>query len=183
MTEAEPTRIHITVGGRRSSLPEVRLHHSRRVDRASCRDLPVTTASRTLLDLAAMVTPRQLRRAVAEADYRGLLQPAELDSVLGKGRPGAAALRAALHRHLPQLAGTLSELEARFLELCQSAGFPLPEVNARVSRMRVDAVWRDQRLAVELDGGPAHGGVAAMKRDRQRELALRSSGFQVVRYT
>jgi very-short-patch-repair endonuclease len=49
--------------------------------------------------------------------------------------------------------------------------------------MRVDALWRDRRLAVELDGGPAHGGVAGMKRDRERELALRAAGFQVVRYS
>lgn len=37
-------------------------------------------------------------------------------------------------------------------------------------------------MVVELDGGPAHGGIAAMKRDRQREMALRTKGFQVVRY-
>jgi len=79
--------------------------------------------------------------------------------------------------------GTLSELEERFLELCESAGLPMPEVNARIGQMRVDAVWRDQGLAVELDGGPAHAGLAAMKRDRQRELALRGLGFRVVRYT
>ena len=60
---------------------------------------------------------------------------------------------------------------------------PLPEVNARISRMRVDTVWRDAGLAVELDGRAAHSHWAASKRDRQRELALRAHGFQVVRYT
>jgi very-short-patch-repair endonuclease len=84
---------------------------------------------------------------------------------------------------MPQLAETLSVLEERFIELCESSGLPLPEVNAQVGRMRVDALWRHLKLAVELDGGPAHGGAAAMKRDRQRELALRTYGLRVVRYS
>jgi very-short-patch-repair endonuclease len=49
--------------------------------------------------------------------------------------------------------------------------------------MRVDAVWEQQLLAVEVDGGPAHASWARIKRDRQRELALRARGFHVVRYT
>jgi Protein of unknown function (DUF559) len=183
LVDAEPRRIHLTVPGRRSSLPEVRIHHSRRVTALHCRGFPVTSVARTLLNLASIVTRRQLRRALAEADYRGLLDGAEIESTLGKGIHGSAVLRRALDRHLPQLAGTFSELEERFLELCESAGLPQPEVNAPIGRMRVDAVWRSQRLAVELDGGPAHGGIAAMKRDRQREMALRAIDFEVVRYT
>jgi predicted transcriptional regulator of viral defense system len=183
LISAEPTRVHVTTPGRRSSLPEVRVHHSRLVERARIRDLPVTTAARTLLDLAGQLTPRQLRRALAQADFHGHLDPAELESVLRKGRKGSRALRTALQRHLPELAETLSVLEERFLELCETGDVPLPEMNARVSRMRVDALWRERRLAVELDGGPAHSGIAAMKRDRQRELALRSYGFRVARYS
>jgi hypothetical protein len=143
----------------------------------------VTSVPRTLLDLANILSPRQLRRALAEADYRGLLDPIEIESVLGRGRPGSRALKAALRGHLPQLAETLSVLEERFLELCQSAGISLPEVNAGIGRMRVDALWREQRVVVELDGGPAHGGAAAMKRDRDWELALRSNGYFIVRYS
>jgi Transcriptional regulator, AbiEi antitoxin/Protein of unknown function (DUF559) len=183
LIDAEPKRIHLTAPGRRRSLPDVRVHYSRHIERAIGRELPVTTVPRTLLDLAAMVTPRQLRRALAEADHHGWLDRAAVEAVLRSGRTGSRAVRAALDLHLPQLARTLSVLEERFLELCKSAGLALPEVNAKVGLMRVDALWRDRRLAVELDGGPAHGGVAAMKRDRERELALRARGLYVVRYT
>jgi Transcriptional regulator, AbiEi antitoxin/Protein of unknown function (DUF559) len=179
----EPKRIHLTVPGRRSSLPGVRLHHSRRLEIIDCRGLPVTTVARTLLDLASLVSPRQLRRALAEADYWRLLDPVELDSVLGKGRRGSRALRAAWDAHLPQLAKTLSALEEGFLDLCEQAGIPIPEVNGRVGRMRVDALRREHRVAVELDGAAAHASWAQIKRDRRREMVLRAKGFQIVRYT
>ena len=143
----------------------------------------MTPAARTLVDFASQVSARQLRRALAEADFHGLLVPSEIHATLKPGRAGSAALRAALLSHVPELAQTLSQLEERFLELCESAWLRLPEVNARVGRMRVDALWRKARLAVELDGSAAHGGWAAIKRDRQRELALRAEGFRVVRYT
>jgi hypothetical protein len=120
---------------------------------------------------------------MSEADYRGLLDPSEIAAVLGGGRSGSRALRRALDTHLPELGQTLSVLEERFFELCEMAGLPLPEVNASVGSMRVDALWAAQRVAVELDGGDAHGTWAQIKRDRQRELALRAKGLQVVRYT
>ncbi len=143
----------------------------------------MTSVPRTLLDLGTVLSARQLRRTLAEADYRGLLEPAEVESVLGRGRPGSRALRAALAHHLPSLARALSVLEERFLELCDSAALPHPEVNAKISRMRVDALWRKQGVVVELDGAAAHGSWAAIKRDRERDLALRSSGYLVLRYT
>jgi predicted transcriptional regulator of viral defense system len=183
LVDVEPTRIHLTVPGRRRSLPEVRIHHSRQFDALHCRGFPVTSVARTLVDIADVLARRQLRRALAEADYRGLLDPAEVRTVLRRGRAGSRALRKALANHLPQLAETLSALEERFLELCESAGLPQPEVNGKVGRMRVDALWREQQVAVELDGAAAHAGWAAIKRDRQRELALRARGFLVVRYT
>jgi hypothetical protein len=183
LIDAAPTRIHMTVPGRRPSLPEVRVHHSRQIEVVEERQFRVTPVARTLVDLAAMLSIREVRRALAEADYRGLLSADQIRSVLRQGRSGSSALRRALKEHLPELARTLSELEERFLELCQGAGLPLPEVNAKVGAMRVDALWRDQGLAVELDGAAAHGGWSAVSRDRERELALRRMGFHIVRYT
>lgn len=183
LIEAEPARVHITVAGRRRSLPDVRVHHSRQVAVVHYRGFPVTPVARTLVDLATTLSAGQIRRALAEADFRGLLDPVDAQDAMKSGRPGSKALRAALRSHLPSLAETLSVLEERFLELCERAHLRIPEMNARVGRMRVDALWREERIAVELDGAAAHRGYAAIRRDRRREVALRAAGFQVVRYS
>lgn len=183
LIDAEPKRIHLAVPGRRSSLPDVRVHRSRRIEVVEHRGFRVTSVARTLVDLAAMLSYRELRRALSEADFRGLLSINEVNSALGRGLSGSRPLRRAVNEHLPQLAQTLSALEERFLELCEEAGLPLPAVNAIVGGMRVDALWREQRVIAELDGAAAHGGWAQVSRDRDRELALRRMGFRLVRYT
>jgi hypothetical protein len=183
LIDQEPRRIHLTVPGRCLSLPAVCAHHTRRPEATTHRGFPVTTPARTLLDLASTCTYPQLRRALAEADYRRLLVPGEVQAVLGRGRCGSAALRRALAHHLPELAATRSVLEQRFLALCEQAELPLPEVNAMVCGLEVDAVWRQPRVVAELDGHRAHALVAATERDRRRELELRSAGYRVLRYT
>jgi Transcriptional regulator, AbiEi antitoxin/Protein of unknown function (DUF559) len=183
LIDVEPKRIHLTVPGRRSSLPGVRIHRSRHVNVTEHLGHRLTSVARTLVDLAAMLSYHDLRRALAEADYRRLLSVEELRSALKSGLHGSRALRRAIDQHLPELAQTLSVLEDRFLELCEAAGLPMPEVNAVLGGVKVDALWRGQRLVAELDGAVAHGGWAQASRDRERELALRSMGFRVVRYT
>jgi predicted transcriptional regulator of viral defense system len=181
--EAPPSRLHLTVSSQRRSLPGIRLHRTRFMDATRHRGLPVTRLARTLRDIASMLPGSQLRRAIAEADYRGLLNEHEAHKVLGRGRRGAAALREALASYLPELARTRSVLEERFLDLCQDAALPLPAVNVWVDGMLVDALWRDQQIVVELDGLPAHASRAAMERDRGRELSLRGAGYRILRYT
>src|SRR5205807_1034807 len=117
------------------------------------------------------------------ADYRDLLDLGAVEAALGRGRPGSARLREALAEHLPRLARTKSGLEIAFLELCESAGIPLPEVNVWVAGWEVDALFRDQRIAVELDGYGNHRSPAQVKRDRRKELDLRKAGLLPVRYS
>jgi very-short-patch-repair endonuclease len=76
---------------------------------------------------------------------------------------------------------TRSELEHRFLRLCQRHRLPEPAVNLRVGPFTVDFCWVGQRLIVETDGYRNHHGRVAFEDDRERDLKLRGLGYEVLR--
>jgi very-short-patch-repair endonuclease len=179
----EPSTIDVSAPGYSSSTTCVRVHHPRHREATTHRRFPITTVPRTLLDLAASTTLNRVRVALAQADYRRILDVAAVESILGQGRSGSAKLRRALEHHQPRLALTRSGLEIAFFSLCEAARLPVPEVNARVDGWEVDVLWREHRLAVEVDGGRNHSTRGQIERDRRKELHLRAGGFQVIRYT
>ena len=181
--EAAPSRIHVSAPGRRRSVPGLAVHGRRRLERVWHRRLSVTTVAQTLLDLAIDAAPMALRRALAEAEYRRLVKLDAVAAVARRGVAGSAALNTAVTSHRPELALTRSRLEERFLALCEAEAIPIPQVNATVCGLEVDALWEEQRVVVELDGGAAHGTPAAVERDRRRELRLRVAGYLVLRYS
>ena len=119
----------------------------------TCRGIPITSPQRTLLDLAAVVGPRELEQAVAEAQRRGLADSRRL-LALGARYPtrrGARALRLlATGDERPAL--TRSQAEERFLALIRAAELPSPEVNIPLHGFEVDFLWREHALVVEIDG-------------------------------
>lgn len=122
--------------------------------------IPVTTPSRTILDLRRALDPKLVRRAIREAQHRRY----RLDPRLGADR-------------------TRSGLERGFLVLCRRHRIPPPEVNVPVGRLTVDFLWRARHLVVETDGYEYHHGEVAFEDDRERDLALRRRGLDVLRYT
>lgn len=161
----------------------IRFHRRTVIERVYVRRLPVLSAPATLIGFGAQASRAELRRALAEADRLGYLDPDALRSELRRGREGSAAVRRALGELLPQMADTLSELEERFLDLMIGAGLPIPLVNATVCGLMVDALFEHACLIVELDGHRFHRGAVSREIDRDRELRLRAAGYRVVRYT
>ncbi len=175
------TRIHVSRAGRSGSTPATRVHCPSRVERVWHRGLPVTGIPQTLLDISPDSSEAAFRRAIAMTDHLGLANLPELRAEVA-GRRGCRRLHRAIDQHMPELARTLSPLEDRFLLFCEAEGLPIPEPNGVVAGYHVDAVFREQRLAVELDGRKTHGTPAAVVLDRRRELAIRGAGFRIVRY-
>jgi hypothetical protein len=161
----------------------IALHHPRRLERILHHRLPATPIPRTLVDFASDASLHEVRKALAEADYRDLLDRHALKSVTGQGRPGSSRLRKAYDAHLPELARTETPLEDEFLLVCERFGLPLPESNAWIENYRVDALWREERVVVELDGRAAHASEARRLTDHRRDLNLRSLGYVIRRYS
>jgi very-short-patch-repair endonuclease len=183
-----PGEIDVTVPGRdRGRTYGIRAHRVVALEGRDVRQLegiPVTAPARTIVDLAAVVAPRELEQAFAEAHARRLARRDELVSVLARrsGRPGTKALRALLDDDA-RPAITRSEAEERLLVLIRASELPHPEVNVRVGYHEVDFLWRSQRLVVEVDGFRFHSSRAAFERDRLRDAELAAMGFRVVRVT
>jgi hypothetical protein len=139
----------------------------------------VTTPARTIVDLADVVSRRRtLERAVDEAQYLGLdWRPA----APRQGRKGSGLLSSVLADHEPGSTRTRSELEEIFLVLCDSRGFPRPEVNVGIEGYECDFVWREQRVIVETDGEAAHSTNRARQRDPVKDADLQIAGWRLLR--
>ncbi len=165
----------------------VRAHRGRLEPRDVGRHhgMSVTRPARTLLDLARVLGPHALDRALEEAQVLRLVSDAELYAILerARARPGVRALRHALPSFDATPSLTRSEAELRLLGLVRAARLPAPVSNVRVCRREVDLLWPAQRLVVEVDGFRFHGGRAAFERDRRRDGELLASGYRVLRVT
>jgi hypothetical protein len=154
------------------------------------RGIPVTTVARTLLDLAAVVDPRELRAAVNEAEYRRLLGgPVCLAELVSRhpGRRGVAALRATVADLDLGRSVSPGRLAAAFHAFREAHGLPRPDEEVPFEihghGIRADCVWVARRLVVELDGRQAHGTRSRFEGDRVRDRALQAMGWRVVRVT
>ena len=167
--------------GRRPAHDGVTVHRPERFDMRDMRmreGLRVTSVARTITDLAPILAAPALERLIDEAVGRRLVRRDEL--ALPARAPGAARLRAALDAG-PRF--TRSEAERVLLRLVRRAGLPTPETNVRIAGMEVDALWRDERLVVEIDGFAFHGHRRAFEADRLRDQRLAAAGHAVVRLT
>jgi very-short-patch-repair endonuclease len=151
--------------------------------------IPVTGLSRTLLDLASVLSRERLEHAMNEAEVLALTDRVSVPALLERypRRRGTAMLRAILNDAQRARGVTRYELERRFAEALASTDLPVPRRNVHVAVagrfFEVDCLWQAQRLIVELDGRFVHGTWRTSERDRERDRLLIADGWRVVRIT
>ena len=187
MRKMAPADVEVTVVGRyRAPSKGIRVHRIHEIDKREVqRDegLWVSSPARTVLDIAAMGSSYELSVAIDEGLAHNLLTPRELEDVLARNRPcrGAARLAEILGDETVT-AMSRSKREKLMLRLLAKAGLPLPETNVELGRFEADFLWRAQRLVVELASYRFHRGPAAFRREREKDLAFRAAGLDVLRF-
>ena len=166
--------------------PGIEAHRSSlmtRKDQMVRGGLLVTNADWTVIALAAVLQPNELRGAVREALGTRLVSPRSLLALLERlGRVrGARNLRSILSRAVP----TRSELEDVVYDVIVGGGFDPPEVNQPLrleGRVVIpDFRWPAHRVVVEADGARWHDNALARADDRERQALLERHGNVVVR--
>jgi hypothetical protein len=149
-----------------------------------------TTVARTIVDLAAVLSPRRLERALGQAEVLRLYDRNEIHAILAANprRRGSRTLRALLGGPDPSTTLTRSPLEELLLALCDRAGLARPEFNVPYTlpdgtEISIDALWRAAGLAVELDSRGFHSTWRAQVRDRRRDAQLVLAGLKPLRFT
>jgi very-short-patch-repair endonuclease len=181
-SDRRPGVIQLSTPRQMLSRPGIRVHGRSELEREWHRGLPVAPLAAVLLQFARTASLDDLRYVLAQADYHDRLRVQEIVAACRGGRRGSRKLNAAMARHLPQLAVTRSEFERRLLFLCEEHDLPIPECNAWIEGFIVDAVWREQKVIVELDGKDGHSPWDRVKRDHHRDLIHRRAGFVTLRY-
>lgn len=153
--------------------------------------IPLTNASRTLLDLGAVMDADHVEVALECALRRGLTSVPRLrwrlQEVGGRGHAGSAALRKLLDRREPGTRPLQSVLEVRFLQgLCRrKLPAPVRQFEVRVGQRRrfIDFGFPHALLGIEVGGRRFHSGPAAAQRDSRRHNELTALGWRILYFT
>jgi hypothetical protein len=153
--------------------------------------LPVTTVERTIVDLGSMLRPTCLSRVVDDALGRRLVMPDQLLAAIERSarrrQAGTRTLRSVVEPWAGER-GVDSPAEARFLRALAAAGVPRPEVQRAVDDEdgrvgRVDFMWPEHMLVLEVDGFRWHANPKAHAADSVRGNRLVAAGATLLRAT
>jgi hypothetical protein len=163
------TKIEVTVPRRSSRRHEgIAVHRSTTLtaqDITVVNNIPCTSIARTLLDLAEVVTHRQLERAFDQAEIAEVFDLRAIEDVLARN-PTRRGVRITRPLGIP-------DPEANTVLVLEGGGPPI----------RPDFVWREQRVVLEADSGKWHGSRQRMEIDRRRDQRLTAAGWKVIRTT
>jgi len=178
--------IHVTLRrGHNRNVPGIRFHRPRelaQVDRMLRGRVPVTTAARTIFDLATILRPKDLRDRYEQAEYLEVLDHARLRTLVTEHptHRGNPELRRLLDMPYVPLSLTRSKLERVIFRVCRDHDLPLPEKDAPFLGYELDFHWPDAHFVVETDGGQHVG--EQRDKDNERDIAVLRAGELVRRY-
>ncbi len=183
--DRRPSRIDVTTTRRiQASGVTVRRSALMASDVQRLGPFTVTTALRTLVDLAAVMDEGRLEDCLEEALFRRLT---DLHSLLEhlqaalRGTKGAPVLRRLVEMRDPLWQPTESDLETLLFRTSRRANLPLPERQYRVYDngsivARLDFAYPEHRLAVPADSYRWHGSRRGWDNDiRTRNTLVRLS--------
>jgi uncharacterized protein DUF559 len=183
-------RAHVITVARHSRARGVTLHQQRLADRdveENRGGLPLTTRSRTAIDLLGALPPGDALDLWAWLSTRRVMEVADLQAAVGerrhwRGTPG-------LRNLLDQVGdGAVSVAERRLHDLLHGAGISGWEPGVALADSAgvigvVDVFFEAARLVVEIDGFRAHSSHQRFVDDRRRQNRLIACGVRVLRFT
>lgn len=162
----------------------------RRREVAWWNGLPVTNVTRTLLDIGAVLKLAEVENAFDAAISRRLVTPPEVLAALNaearRGRSGCAALRAVLLEQGVGSDRSPSYLEAKALRLFRRHRLPEPRVELTWGdhgQFRLDFIWLEFGLVVEVDGWDCHASHKARTHDLHRRNKIVLGHLRPLTYT
>ena len=160
-------------------------------DSAAVDSIPITSPTRTLIDLASLVSAARLHHAFDSAIRKRLTTPdrvlLRLDSLPRRGRRGIRQLLRmideALSKPIPH-----SWLERQFITLLRQSGFaePIRRLAVEIGWERpihIDFAYPDLLIGIETDGYEPHVSRAQWELDRRRDAALALLGWLILRFS
>ncbi len=192
LDRSRPHAVEFTVERRRrpTMMPFV-VHSTTRleaIDHVVVDGFRTMSATRTVFDLAlARAHPQRIEAAIDSAVRLQLSSPEVLAKRLA-GLRGSGRWGCRLVEDMITDSGGHTHLERRFIELVREAGLPTPRMQV-VFRAdgrhvaRVDFLFDDFGVVVEVSGQKGHASPAERARDAQRRNELQDLGLRVFEYT
>jgi very-short-patch-repair endonuclease len=183
------SRIDVVIPyGRNARIDGVRIHRSRRLhpdDHYVVEAIPVTSPERTLVDLAAALSPGDLKRAYERAEELRIVDHLKLGAAVERSAnaPRIGNLRELLGYDPAPINEARAELEKHFYRVVTNAGLPPYSRNVVVEGFEVDAYWPGAALVVELQGCAYHSDRETFIRDHRKNAALQAAGNRVLPVT
>jgi very-short-patch-repair endonuclease len=179
-----PAVVDLTVPRQVRSRRRIRIHQVSAVPPLTTHlGIPVTTAARTVRDLAAtMYSDKAFRRVVHEAQVQEKVTIEQLQREARTGRPGTPRLAAEIADGAKP---TRSGFEDWAVQLLRRHGFPPFQTNVHPPGtpdwVEVDVLFPAEKLVVEVDGDRFHSTPFRREFDARKQVIVEEAGYRVLR--